>query len=546
MASGILGIGVTGLNAAQAGIRTTEHNISNVNTAGYRRQEVDFSALRPSYAGSAGWIGNGVTLDSVRQRYSQFLDNEVRLDQSRLSRYETYSTYASQVDGLLGKTGSSLMGPLNAFFDAANEVANDPVSGSARQVMLSAGKSLAGRVNLLEQSLRQLRDDSNREVEDLATRINSYAAKIATANDSITRIEAVGDQPANDLRDQRDQLVNELNKLVNTTTLSDSNGAYNIFIGGGQALVLGNRNYTLSAITDPNDSELKVPALNFGGATLALDASLLTGGELGGLLAQRTEVLSPALSNLNRIAVGIGAEVNRVHRAGLQADGVTAGGDFFSSAARQTAGSSWIDLGFTANTLANENYSVVYNAATPDYTVTRLSDGASANFAAGAEVTFGGVAQGFKIAAGSPAPADTDAWQLDFKNYARGMSMLLTTGDQIAAASATPPTGPGDNTNALALAALRVGSTALNNGTIASAYNNLVGSTAAHASEADIGRSAYETLTQQARDAQQAVSGVNLDEEAVNLIRYQQAYQAAARAISVANSLFDEVLAIGR
>lgn len=544
MASGILGIGVTGLNAAQAGIRTTEHNISNVNTAGYRRQEIDFSALRPSYAGNAGWIGNGVTMDTVRQRYSQFLDNEVLLDQSRLSRYETYSTYASQVDGLLGKTDSSLMGPLNAFFDAANEVANDPVSGSARQVMLSAGKSLAGRVNLLEQSLRQLRDESNLEVENLTTRINSYAGKIATANDSITRIEMGSGQPANDLRDQRDQLVGELNKLVNTTTIRDNDGAYNIFIGGGQALVLGNRNYTLSAITDPNDSELKIPAMSFGGATLALDASLLTGGELGGLLAQRADVLSPAMSNLNRIAVAIGAEVNQLHRNGLQADAATAGGDFFRSAVRQTAGSSWIDLDFTGNPLANDNFSVTHDGA-GNYTVTSVTG--TDTRAAGNEFIINGVRQGFSVNAGTPAStAATDTWSLDFKNYARGMTMLLTSGDQIAAASSSAPTGPGDNRNALALAALRVSSTALNNGTIATAYNSLVGSTAAYASEAELSRSAYETLTQQALDAQQAVSGVNLDEEAVNLIRYQQAYQAAARAISVANSLFDEVLSIGR
>jgi flagellar hook-associated protein 1 FlgK len=544
MASGILGIGVTGLNAAQAGIRTTEHNISNVNTDGYRRQEVNFSAVRPSYAGSAGWIGNGVTMDVVRQRYSQFLDNEVLLDQSRLSRYETYSAYASQVDGLLGKTDSSLMGPLNTFFDAANEVANDPVSGSARQVMLSAGKSLAGRVNLLEQSLRQLRDDSNSAVENLTVRINSYASKIAAANDSITRIELGSGQPANDLRDQRDQLVGELNKLVNTTTLRDNDGAYNIFIGGGQALVLGNRNGTLSAITDPNDSDLKIPAMNFGGTTLALDASLLTGGELGGLLAQRADVLSPAMSNLNRIAVAIGAEVNQVHRGGLQVDATTAGGDFFSGAVRQTAGASWINLGFTGNPLVNDNLSVTHDGA-GNYTVT--SAAGSDTRAAGNEFIINGVPQGFSINAGTPASTlATDTWALDFKNYARGMSMLLTSGDQIAAASSSAPTGPGDNRNALALAALRAGSTALNNGTIATAYNSLVGSTAAHASEADLSRSAYETLTEQARAAREAVSGVNLDEEAVNLIRYQQAYQAAARVISVANSLFDEVLSIGR
>lgn len=550
MASGILGIGVTGLNAAQAGIRTTEHNISNVNTAGYRRQEIDFSALRPTYASNAGWIGNGVTMESVRQRYSQFLDNEVLLDQSRLSRYETYSAYANQVDTLLGTNDSSLMGPLNAFFDAASEVANDPVSGSARQVLLSAGKSLACRINLQEQSLRQLRDDSNLAVENLATRINNFAGKIATVNESIARIEAGSDQLANDLRDQRDHLVGELNKLVNTTTIRENDGGYNIFIGGGQALVLGNRSYALTAVSDPNDSDLKVPAVNFGGSTLRLDTSLLTGGELGGLLAQREEVLSPAISNLNRIAIAIGAEVNRVHRAGLQLDAATAGGDFFSGVVDQTGtaitNNSRIDLAFTGNTLANDNYSVTFNGT--NFDVVSSSGVSIASTNAGVEVTdANGKKLGFSISANLASLTTGDTWDLNFKNYARGMSMQLSSGDQIAAASASAANpGPGDNSNALVLAALRVDSTALNNGTLATAYNGLVGSVAAHASEAELSRGAYETLTQQARDAQQAVSGVNLDEEAVNLIRFQQAYQAAARAISVANTLFDEVLSIGR
>jgi len=454
------------------------------------------------------------------------------------------------VDSLLGKSDSSLMGPLNAFFDAANEVANDPVSGSARQVMLSAGNSLASRVRLLEQSMRQLRDDSNLAVENLATRINNYAGKIATVNESIARIEAGSDQAANDLRDQRDQLVGELNKLVNTTTIRDNDGGYNIFIGGGQALVLGNRSYTLSAVTDPNDSDLKVPAVNFGGSTLTLDASLLTGGEMGGLLAMREEVLVPAMSNLNRIAIAIGAEVNRVHRGGLQLDAATAGGDFFSSVVDQTGtaltNNSRIDLAFSGNRLANDNYSVTFNGT--NFDVVSSSGVTIASTNAGVEVTdANGTQLGFSINANFASLTTGDTWNINFKNYARGMSVQLTRGDQIAAASATAANpGPGDNSNALALAALRVDSTALGNGTMATAYNSLVGTVAAYASEAELSRNAYETLTQQARDAQQAVSGVNLDEEAVNLIRFQQAYQAAARAISVANSLFDEVLSIGR
>jgi membrane peptidoglycan carboxypeptidase len=121
MASGILGIGVTGLSAAQAGIRTTENNIGNVNTAGYHRQDTVFATQTPSFTG-AGWFGNGVAIESVRRQYSQFLDKEVLLDQAQLSRHETYAAQASQVDALLGDDNSGLSASLDAFFNAVNEV----------------------------------------------------------------------------------------------------------------------------------------------------------------------------------------------------------------------------------------------------------------------------------------------------------------------------------------------------------------------------------------------------------------------------------------
>jgi len=296
----------------------------------------------------------------------------------------------------------------------------------------------------------------------------------------------------------------------------------------------------------------------------------------------------------------------------------------------QTGGTtSWINVDFTSNRLANENYTVSYNAG--NYTVTRVSDGVSAAFAAGAEVTLAGMPQGFSIAAGTPAPANGNTWQLNFQDYARTMSAQLTNGEKIAAASQgsiitaaatgntgaatisgaqvtnqavlsltgqasltynagqyvvtgavpavaniaytgpgaqaisfngitftitgapnnndvfTVSTGPGDNGNAVALAALQTTSI-LDNGstTFSGAYTQLVSFVASLASEADLDSKAFATLTDQAEVAQQSLSGVNLDEEAVNLIRYQQAYQAAAKAISVANTLFDEILAVVR
>jgi len=568
MASGVLGIGITALNAAQAGIRTTEHNISNVNTAGYRRQETVFATQTPSYTG-AGWFGNGVAIESVRGLYSQFLDNEVLRDQTQLSRHEIYATQASQVDKLLGDDNSSLNTPLNAFFDSVNEVANDPTSTAARHVMLASGRNLAGRVNTLYNALQQRVDDSNKAVASLSTQINTYAKQIATLNVSINNLEAQNGQPANDLRDQRDQAIADLNKLADVTTLQQGSGELSVFIGNGQILVSGSQaNQLGTPKADANDVYNIYPApllpqLNISATTsVALDSSQITGGELGGWLAERNAVLKPALASLNRVAVAIGAEVNKVHNGGVQLDGVTNGSDFFSSVAQQTAGaSSRIEIQVTSSTqsglpaasLPNYNYQVVYNLAGNDFSVTRIPAGGVAipNVAASATgnevVDTNGAKLGFKLALGTPAPtAGGETWTLNFQDYAHNMSVKLGTTDQIAAASSSAPTGPGDNRNALALAAIQT-TGILDNGntTLSGAYTQLVSNGAALASEADLNSKAFSALTKQATEAQQSVSGVNLDEEAVNLIRFQQAYQAAAKAISVANSLFDSILAIG-
>lgn len=543
MASGILGIALTGLNAAQAGIRTTEHNIANVNTAGYRRQEVDYAALQPAFSGS-GYFGNGVGVETVRSQYSQFLDNEVLLNQTQVSRYDAFASGATQIDKMLGDSGSGLSTAMDSFFNAVSELSNDPTSGAARQVLLSAGNNLAGRINTLDTQFRDFIASSNNEITGIVDQANLYARQIASLNNDIARAEAtLGGQPANDLRDQRQQVIGELNKLMNVSLLQQADGSTNVFIGSGQPLVLGNQAYTLSTALDPDNAALRVPTIDVGGATLTLTSDLVTGGQLGGVLALREEVVLPAFNELNRIAVAIGAEVNRVHRGGLDFN-LAAGGDFFSAVVQQTAGAGRADVVLTDNSLVNDDFTVSFNGV--NYTVTRVSDGLAVNVAAGVEVTLAGEPQGFKLAAGTPAPAAGDAWTLDFKDYARGIATQLANTNQVAAAG-VGANGPGDNTNALAMAALRYAGT-LDNGasTFHAAYNQTISRTASLASEADLNLSAFTSLATAAEEASRSVSGVNLDEEAVNLIRFQQAYQAAAKAIQVASSLFDEILGIVR
>ena len=290
------------------------------------------------------------------------------------------------------------------------------------------------------------------------------------------RAEALSGRTANDLRDQRDQLIAELGRLVDVTRI-EQDGDVSVFIGSGQPLVLGMVANSLAATLDADG--LRQLELNVGGTLVSIGSGLIGGGRLGGVLAVREQVVLPAFHDLNRIAVAIGAEVNRVHRAGLQADGATPGGDFFTGVVDQTGGSTgWIGLEFSANALPNRDFAVTFNGA--DYTVTRRMDGASVNVAAGAEVVMAGVAQGFRIQAGTPAPAAGETWNLDFQDYARNMRALLNNTSAIAAAADAPPTGLGDNRNALALAALPQRRVLDDGGSgFSGAYNRIVARTAA-------------------------------------------------------------------
>ncbi len=534
----LLSIGVSGLNAAQAGILTTEHNIANANTDGYRRQTVSYTPSTATYTG-AGYLGTGVSIDAVRSQYSQFLDSEVLLNQTQLSSSQAYADQASQVDALLGNSDSGLSSALDSFFAAANAVANDPTSGAARQVLLSAGNNLAGRINTLYGKLSDYQTSSNKDITGLTTSVNTLAGQIAALNDNIARSEALNGKTANDLRDQRDNLLSQLNQLVNVSTVEQGDGSFSVFIGSGQALVSGTKAFSMGTTTDPNNSALLVPTLNLSGTSITLDASLISGGKLGGILAQRQQVLQPAMDDLNRIALAVGISVNQVQGAGLDYS-LNPGAAFFTDpvvGAAGNTGSLSIALGNDLQ-LTNANYSLSFDGTNYTLTSNAVTIATDPSLAA---LTSG---LGFTLNA-DLAPVAGDSWNINLKDYARNMRMVLTDTGQVAAAAAGPTPGVGDNANALALAALQT-STIMNNGTatFANVYNQTVSRTATLASSADLNTTAFTSLLSQAKSAQGSVSGVNLDEEAANLIRFQQAYQASAKAIQVASSLFSDLLGV--
>ncbi len=548
MASDILSVGLSGLNAAQAAINTIQNNIANANTPNYHRQTVNLAPASPTVSGGS-YFGNGVDVTGVTRSYSQFLDNQVLVTQGQQSYYDIYSSFAGQVDQMLGDSNAGLSNALSNFFGAVNAVANDPTSLANRQNMLGAGSSLTSTMNNLGQSLDSMNQGINQQIGTIVDQVNGYASQIANLNKQIATQGATAGQQPNNLLDQRDQLVAQINQLVNVTTITQSDGSFNLYLGSGQPLVVGTQANTLKAQASTSDPSQTVPYLVTGNSQIPLDASQITGGQLGGLLAVRQEVVQPALDQLGQIAVSLADQFNAQQTAGYDLSGAQ-GIAFFTAPVTVTQGSgntgtaSITEAVTNGSQLAAGTYTLSFDGT--NYTLTG-PNGVN-NTGTLAQVTQG---LGFNLSLASGSPSNADSWTITIPSLggaATSFSMnsaILGNPSAIAAAS-TSAGAPGDNTNALAMAQLQNGYKMGSTTTYSDYYNQLVASNASLANQADTSNKAYTTLVQNAQTAQQSVSGVNLDEEAANLIRYQQAYQASARVMQVASSLFNSILSIGQ
>jgi flagellar hook-associated protein 1 FlgK len=539
-----------GLNAAKANLNVTSLNISNVNTAGYHRQAT-IQVTQPSTTNDYGSIGSGVAVVSVDRAYSSFLDSQVYMNQGQLSSYQTYSQYASQVGAVLGSQNSTLSDAMSSFFTSMQDVANDPTSVVARQSMLYAGSNLATQFNNLSGSLSDMAQSVNQQVQVIASQVSSYAQSIAALNQQIAIAQAAsqnGSSNTNSMMDQRDALVGELNKLVNVSVVNQAGSGYNLYLGNGQPLVVGTKANTMVALANPSDPTQLQPGLQIGNQSQALQASQITGGQLGGLLAFRDQMLVPTQRELGKIAYTVTTAINSQNAAGYDLNG-NAGGNLFIPPQVQApiantanTGNGALSLAITdPNLLANSDYRLSYDGT--NYTLTRLSDNtvySNANLAGlSASVQAG---EGFSLTLTSGAIASGDSYTIRPTQYsAAGLAMATNDPNLIAAASAA--NSPGDNSNVLAMADLQ-GQKLLLNGssTLQSAFTQLVGRNAILENSVSNNATAYQALTNQATQAQQSFSGVNLDEEAANLIQYQQAYQAAAKAMQVSSSLFNDIL----
>jgi flagellar hook-associated protein 1 FlgK len=629
MSGNVFAIGLSGLNAARLALSTTGHNITNVGTEGFTRQEI---VQKPAVAQNtgAGFIGTGVEVTTVKRLYNQFLEIQRLNAQSEQSYLDTFANQATQIDNLLADPTSGLSPALQGFFTGVADLAANPSSIPSRQSMLSSAESLQSRFQAIDARFTDLRDGVSGQISSTVDLINTLATTIADVNRQLISAGSSQVQPANDLLDHRGQLVTQLNKLIKTSTVTQADGSFNVFIGNGQSLVAGDRVMRLSAEASAEDPDAVDITLSMGQGTSVLPPDVIQGGELGALVTFRDGLLTDTQNGFGRVALALATSFNTQHRLGQDLTGLL-GGDFFIapvpvvSPGADNTGDGFITTSVSDITgVTNSDYRLTF--AGGNFTVTRISDGNQT-----VSATLPQVVDGLTIDLASGTPQDGDSYLIMPTRYsARDLRVGVHDTAKIAAAApvrtaapvtnggnakisagvvtsvadiplpagvtltytaatnefnvsgAVPAAGPftytegstisfngisfsitgtpvegdtftitnntagvADNRNALALSRLQtrniIGGTANYQGS----YSQMVSDVGNTTQELQVQLKAQDTLTRQTVEAEQSFSGVNLDEEAANLIRNQQAYQASAKVLQIASSLFQSVLELG-
>ncbi|MBV7568647.1 flagellar hook-associated protein FlgK [Pseudomonas sp. PDM27] len=442
----LLNIGMSGLSAGHNSLVTTGNNIANVDTAGYSRQQT-VQGTKGSIQYGNVFIGTGTTLADVRRVYNSYLDSQLRTATSLDSEAASYNAQATPLDATLSDSNTGLTGVLQKFFTSMQGVSTSATDDTSRQSVLTGAQALSARFNSIAKQLNDQNTNLNGSLGDMADQVNKLSTTIATLNQKISELSTGSSQP-NDLLDARTEAVRQLSALVGTQVVERGN-SYDVYIGSGQPLVVGNTTNTLQTVPGKEDPSRMALQLNRGSSTIDV-TSVVSGGEIGGLLTYRKEVLDPSLNELGRVALVVADQINR-----QQAQGIDKNGDFgaaiFSNinsaalisqrsiaAAGNSAGSGNLDVTIKdTGKLTTSDYQVTFTSAT-NYTVKR-SDGTDMG-AFSTTTTPAPVIDGFSLNLNGGALSAGDSFKVTpTRGAAAGIQTVLTDPKKIAAAA--PLTG---------------------------------------------------------------------------------------------------------
>jgi flagellar hook-associated protein 1 len=452
---GLLDIGRGALLAHQKAISITGHNIANVNTPGYSRQRVNL-ATSLGLTSASGQMGSGVRVSDIQRIYDQFLGSQINTESYNLGKWEAQKSSLERVEIIFDETtGFGLNQAMGDFWNAWQDLANNPEGHTERQVLVAKSEIMAEAFNKISSDLNQQQNDIDSSIEGAVIEINTIAGQISDLNIKISDIEKSG-QSANDLRDERDLLLKELSSMIDISSFERDDGQVTVLVGNGRPLVQPPYSLSLSTVTNASGHE-DVVWVDRDGNSVDITNDI-SGGKLKGWLEVRDVKIEDYKTRLDDLASSIITEVNNLHTAGFDLNGA-AGGAFFT-------GTSASDIAVDTNIINDVN---------------------------------------------------------------------------LIAASGTG--APGDNSNSIAIVNLQNG-LLMSGGTATydDFYNSLVSDVGIDAQSAQMNYDHQTAMASSLDNYRESISGVSLDEEMVNLVKFQHAYDAAAKLISAVDEMMNTVM----
>jgi flagellar hook-associated protein 1 len=457
--SELMSIGVSAINAQQVAMEVTAHNIANISTEGYARQETQFTARTPVATGAL-LRGLGVDVASIRGAEDRFFNRSVWLGRMEFNYYEARGESMSSIEDVFNETtdGIGLAANLTDFWATWSDLANNAEGSAERASVTGMASVLSSKFRTTYDRLVTIQRNIDTEVNGTVTDVNNILKQIASINDKISNIERGGGN-ANDYRVMRTAFMNDLSEEIDFNYFEMADGAVHISVGAGRTLVESGTASSLEARVNPTTLNRDIIFISANGQEADITDEI-EGGRLGGLIETRDVDIEDAMTALDDMAFALVSEINALHTTGYTLNGTT-GQNFFVPLASADGAARLIEL--------------------------------------------------------DPAIAS------DLDNIVAAID-----------------DASGDNRMALAIASLREADV-MDGGqsTISEFFNTLVGTIGIAAQNASRQYEQSSAILSQLETARESSVGVSIEEEMANLVRYQQAYQAAARILNAASDLVE-------
>jgi len=549
-----------GLLAQQLAIEVTGQNIANVETEGYSRQDVTFEANTPRHAikyGSMHQIGTGVRVAGIERAHDQFLFEQI-MDEGDLSgSTEVKKDIFEQLEVLFNEgSGRSLNDALSSFFASVHDLAANARGLSERADLVSKAEHLVSTFNQTGKQLFTIQRNIDATIETEVAEINSLTTQIGKLNESIHANEPASQYKANDLRDNRDRLVKELSKKIDIQLIEESDNQISLTLKDGTALVLKDRVFKLSTSLNGDNDSFKDVNIEYGSGLKNI-TSTITGGELRGYLDMRDTEVESILDKMNILSASFIQEFNGIHRAGFGIDG-SSGLDFFSPLDVtvdhdvDNTGTAVVSMtNASPTTVSVDEFEIAFTGTTPlgvgSFTLNNLTTNASSGtftFTTGS--TFN-IKDGFAVTiSGAAVSGDKVTFSVS-EDAASGMAVSSTiTANTRKIAAGTTTNGDGANAllmadlqNTLSFNSVTWSGSGSGSYTFDEYYNAVVSTIGIESFSAQATLRQQEGIMLQLNSRRESISGVSIDEEMIKMIKFQQAYNASARMISVVDEMLD-------